>query len=157
MQLKSIRRGVAYGFYPQNDKYVIYFRDGGDEMSYKENQGQTFEYLNKLRYTSPIFVLNAISEFLLSPTKKKHEKDIEGMNNIFKNYSVQMDGHTYSTMMKLNKYFGKFGITLEKKAFATYEITMVTQESLHMLLNFIVVYFGIISSINDNDLEISSA
>ena len=37
--LKSIRKGVAYGFYPkdQKDKYVIYFRDNCEEISYKED------------------------------------------------------------------------------------------------------------------------
>jgi len=157
MQIKSIRKGKAFGYYPdgQQNRYIIYFRDDVDDMSYKEEHDQSFEYLNKLRYTSPIFVLNALTEFLQSTVKKQHEKDVNGNTNTFKVYSVQMDSYTASTINRINKFFGNFQIKVTKGAMQTFEIEITTQESLYMLLNFVIVYFGMISALNENDLDLS--
>lgn len=157
MQIRSIRKGKAFGYYPKNEpnKYIIYFRDDTEEMSYKEDKEQSFEYLNKLRYTSPIFVLNAIAEFLHSSAKKQHEQDIVGQTNTFKMVAVQVDGYAFSTINRINKFFDKFTIKLTKEAHQTHEIEITTQESIYMLLNFVIVYFGLISALNDNDLDLT--
>ena len=157
MQIRSIRKGKAYGYYPKNEpnRYMIYFRDDTEEMSYKEDKDQSFEYLNKLRYTSPIFVLNAITEFLHSSAKKQHEKDIIGQTHTFKSFAVQVDSYAFSTIIRINKFFDKFNIKITKKAQQTHEIEITTQESIYMLLNFVIVYFGLISSLNENDLDLT--
>lgn len=157
MLIKSIRKGKAYGCYPKNEsqRYVIYFRDDIDDMSYKEDRDQSFEYLNKLRYTSPIFVLNAITEFLHNTSKKVHEKDIDGFTNTFKMVAVQIDSQALSVINRMNKFFDKINIKITKGAHQTYEIEITTHETLYMLLNFVIIYAGMISAMNNNDLDLS--
>lgn len=157
MQVRAIRKGKAFGYYPENEpnRYIIYFRDDTEEMSYKEETNQSFEYLNKLRYTSPIFVLNAVAEFLSSTTKKQHEKDASGHTNTFKISAVQVDGRAFSTMTRIIRFFDKFQIKITKGAQQTHEIEITTHEPIYILLNFIVVYFGLISAMNENDLDLS--
>ncbi|AYV76986.1 MAG: methyltransferase domain [Barrevirus sp.] len=161
MQLRSIRQGHAFGFYTgnNNDKYIIYFRDGPNEMSYKEYRDQHFEYLNKLRYTSPIFVLNAISEFLNASTNAKHADDIDNMYTCqLTNISVTIDNHTLNILKRLDSFFTNFKIEVVEKAANTYKVKIVSKKSLYLLLNFSVVYFTLISMLNSEcDLDMSES
>lgn len=63
MMLRSIRQGIAYGWYTDESTYNVYFKDADNEISYKQHQQETFEYLNVSRYHTPLFPLNAIGEF----------------------------------------------------------------------------------------------
>ena len=160
MQIKSIRQGYAYGFYGKakqlSTKYIIYFRDGQNEMSYKEYPGQSYEYLNRLRYTTPIFVLNTISEFFNSTTNSKHNDDVDNVfTNQISNYAVNMDNHTFKTMGRLTSFFTDFKIQIVEKSSNTYKIKVQTSKSMYVLLNFAVTYFSLIAMLNDNDLDIS--
>lgn len=158
MQLRAVRKGFAYGFYAgdANDNYVVYFQDGPNEMSYKEYPDQSYEYLNRLRYTSPIFVLNAMSEFLNSTIQSQHADDLDGkfVNEIV-NYAVNIDGQTFRTVERINGFFPEFKIGIIKKADFTYEITVSTERSMYVLLNFAVTYFSIIAMLNDSELDIN--
>lgn len=153
MQLKSMRKGSVYGWYNNTDRYLIYFKDGFDEISYKEHPNQSFDYLNKLRYTSPIFVLNALSEFLKSTIKQCHPKDVPS-HNTFKMYAVQIDPTTYKTLTKLTNFAPEFNLVFESKACQTYEVSISTNETLYTLLNFVTVYFGLISAMNNHDFDL---
>jgi len=158
MQLRSVRKGFAYGFYTgdANDSYVIYFQDGPNEMSYKEYPDQSYEYLNRLRYTSPIFVLNAMSEFLNSTIQSQHTEDPDNQFvNEITNYAVNIDGQTFRTVERINGFFPDFKISITKKADFTYEISVVTKLSMYALLNFAVTYFSIIAMLNESDLDIN--
>ena len=148
MQLRSIRQGYAYGFYSTHkpNTYIIYFRDGDNEMSYKEYRDQNYEYLNKLRYMSPIFVLNAISEFLSSTVNAHLEKDIANtFNHKLVLESVYMDNRTFKTMERLVSCFPNFKITVTERITTVYKVKIETTTSLYQLLNFAVTYFGLIS------------
>lgn len=155
LQIKSVRKGSAFGFFTDNNKYLIYFKDGINQMSYKESANQEFEYLNKLRYMSPIFVLNSIHEFLMTTCKKQHADDKDGYNNQMTIYSVSVDSGTLSTINRINKFFKDFEIILNNKADSTFEIKIKTEKSLYFLLNFATIYFGIIGALNENDIDLS--
>lgn len=158
MQLRTIRRGFAYGFYTgeNNDNYVIYFQDGQNDMSYKEYPNQNYEYLNRLRYSSPIFVLNALSEYLNSTLQSQHNDDLDDVFiNTIHNYAVNIDSQTFKTIERINNFFPNFNIQIIKKTDSTYEIAIDTKKSMYLLLNFAVTYFTIIATLNDNDLDIN--
>lgn len=155
MIIKSIRKGHAFGYYDKNDptRYVIYFKDNDNEISYKEYPNQEFEYINHLRYTSPIFVLNTVHEFLNACRTKQDAEDTNGFSHsIFVNM-VNIQPQTLSIIKKIEPYFKDFNISMIKKISGNYQITISTELSFYHLLNFVVVYFGIISILNENDLE----
>ncbi|MCJ7636682.1 MAG: class I SAM-dependent methyltransferase, partial [Nitrososphaeraceae archaeon] len=158
MQLKDIRQGFGYGFYPKDreDTYVIFFRDGANEMSYKEFSGQNYEYLNRLRYTSPIFVLNAISDFLHSATKEQHNEDInDTYEHKIVNYAVNIDNQTLKILKRFDSFFSDYHIEIVKKAEVTYKIKITTKKSLYNLLNFSVTYFSVMAMLAEYDLDIN--
>jgi hypothetical protein len=155
MQLKAIRKGTAYAWYPPNqtNRYLIYFADGYDEISYKENKDQIFDYLNKLRYNSPLFVLNSLSEFFKSTLKQVQQKD-RGSNNSFKSYNVQIKPSALKVMQRLQLFFPGFTISVDQKASENYEITISNGNTIYELLNCVTVYFGLIGSLNDQDFDL---
>lgn len=75
MSIKTIRKGNAFAWYSTEDTYNVYFKDADNEISYKEQAEEMFEYLNTTRYCSTLFPLNAINTFFSSAFKKLHEKD----------------------------------------------------------------------------------
>lgn len=78
MQLRPVRQGIAYGWYSDEATYNVYFKDADNEVSYKKNEGESFEYLNVSRYNTPLFPLNAVNEFFSTPFKARDERDAEG-------------------------------------------------------------------------------
>lgn len=156
MQVRSIRRGVAFGFYKKNtiNEYIVYFQDAQNEISYKEHHNQEFEYLNKLRYNSPIFVLNALTEFFKATYVTNNNYDIDlAYTNTFIVNLVQIDMTAKKIITKFNLYFPDLNIHVKEMAAESYEITITTTKNLYYLLNFVNVYFGLISIINTNDLD----
>lgn len=83
MLLRSIRKGTAYGWYTDESAFNVYFKDADNEISYKQNENENFEYLNVSRYNTPLFPLNAINEFFSAPFKAQDERDAEGYEHTF--------------------------------------------------------------------------
>ena len=153
MQLRSMRQGTAFGFYPnKTDTYLIFFKDGINEMSYKEYSDQHYEYLNKLRYSSPIFVWNAISEFLTSSTNLKQDQDL---NTIYThklvNSAVSIDAQTFKMMARLHHFFPNLQIQIEEKESGTKKYIKVYKIFIYefnkkLLKDNVIVYSSYIGS-----------
>ena len=49
MQIRTLRKGFAFGFYKNDSNYLVYFKDKVGEMSYgcDNNNHQQYDYLNK--------------------------------------------------------------------------------------------------------------
>jgi len=52
MILRSIRKGMAYGWYTDEQTFNVYFKDADNEVSYKQHEQENFEYLNVSRYNT---------------------------------------------------------------------------------------------------------
>lgn len=68
MMAKPLGKGTLFGWFDKRDAssnqtFLSYFRDGENEVTFRETSDQTFEYLSTLRYTSPRFVLAACTLF----------------------------------------------------------------------------------------------
>ena len=74
---------MAYGWYTNASTFNVYFKDADNEISYKQSEQENFEYLNLSRYNTPLFPLNAISEFFSAPLKDQDERDVEGYEHSF--------------------------------------------------------------------------
>lgn len=159
MLIRTNRKGIMYGFYKKNSEidYIVYFRDGINEVSYKESKDQEFEYLNKLRYMSSVFVINAISEFFKSTVKKIHADDIDGYDNIFFVNIVAINGRSYNVIKKFPEYFPEFNINIDKKTYNGYQISITTKKNLYHLLNFVIIFFLTISILSDTDIDLDES
>lgn len=150
MIVKNIRKGHAFGYYKKNSvsEYVIYFKDSDNEISYKEYTDQEFEYTSNLKYTSSIFVLNAINEFF---NKISSPKDLEGFSHSLCVNLVNIQSQTLNIINRIATFFSDYKISYENKVGNNYQISINTNKSLCDLLNFAIMYFGIISAENENN------
>lgn len=153
MLLKSIRKGVAYGWYSDLNTYNIYFKDADNDISYKQNQDQNFEYLNVSRYNTPLFPLNAIADFLSTPFKKQHEKDVVGYRNEIIINMVYVELERYIEFFKI--YFPNYHITNENLIHKNYKVSIKTDESIHSLLNVTNLLFLFLSMTGKEWLDIT--
>ena len=156
MQLRSIRKGTAHGYYTFSNgkidpqEYNVYFRDSDSEVSYKKSRDEQFEYINVLRYNSSLCVVNCISEFFKSTISKQHQDDISS-NEIFNNFTV------LTTKFKLEKSISQalmncgFTVNIQHEVSNSYKIQVSTNRPIRELLMFSEVFF-MLNAISNNEL-----
>jgi len=150
MQLKSIRQGTAFGWYSNNDtSFNILFKDADNAVSYGD---QEFEYLNTSRYNSPVFVLNAISEFFSTTVKDEAEIDKDsGEKSVY----INMVNIKYKHQIEhFKKYFPEFNLEIENYVSKSFSIKISTNESFHKLLNYINLMMIFIALTSDEYIQL---
>lgn len=95
MQLRPVRQGMAYGWYSDDTTFNVYFKDADNEISYKQREDESFEYLNVSRYNTPLFPLNAINEFFSAPFKTQDDRDESGYEHSFFINMIHIDRTRY--------------------------------------------------------------
>ena len=157
MVVKSIRKGHAYGYYDirsDNKTYVVVFNDSSGEMSYKEHPNQQFEYLNTLQYTSPVCVINLLSEFFKTASLEKNKDDVICDNKLFCNL-VKIEKRSLSVINKMMLYFTSVTLELINKGADVY-IVIISCNNLYELIHYASVIFITIAFLGTNDLYIDS-
>lgn len=151
MSIKSIRKGQAFAWYSTIDTYNVYFKDADNEISYKEQAEEMFEYLNTTRYCSTLFPLNAINTFFSSAFKKLHEKDnTDYTQSVFIN-AIHVKNSSYLTYFQ--KHLTDFELSFEELASKTYQIQISTSKTVHELLHFTTVLCVFLSIVSDEFID----
>lgn len=157
LSAKPLRKGVLFGYYSEGDEssYNIYFKDGSDEVSFPEYEGEQFEYLNSSRYNSASFIVSAIDEMLRSafksneyPTPSGIKKDSGGSLNILFINMIKVKNKRYIDAFE--DYFSDFKIDAELINDNNYQIKISTYKSMYELLN-LTSLFGIFNAIVNNE------
>ncbi|NIK67820.1 class I SAM-dependent methyltransferase [Paenibacillus sp. BK720] len=137
MQIRSVRKGLAYGWYTDESVYNVYFKDADNEVSYKENEQEQFEYLNVSRYHTPLFPLNAINEFFSAPYKNRHEQDADGYENTFHINMIHVEWIRY--IESFEKHMRDCRFERQMLSNKSYSLTIITDKSLYHLLHVVSV------------------
>lgn len=153
MQLRPVRKGIAYGWYSDDMTYNVFFKDADNELSYKQNDSDSFEYLNVSRYNTPLFPLNAVNEFFSTPVKAQDERDIEGYEHTFYIHMVQVERLHYIEFF--NKHLKDYTFSLQHQAHKSYSLTITTHKSLYHLLHMTQVLSLFLSIFGDEYIDIS--
>ncbi|MEK3696005.1 class I SAM-dependent methyltransferase [Paenibacillus sp. FSL R10-2199] len=153
MQLRPVRKGIAYGWYSDDMTYNVFFKDADNELSYKQNDSDSFEYLNVSRYNTPLFPLNAVNEFFSTPVKAQDERDIEGYEHTFYIHMVQVERLHYIEFF--NKHLKDYTFSLQHQAHKSYSLTITTHKSLYHLLHVTQVLSLFLSIFWDEYIDIS--
>ncbi|GMK46098.1 hypothetical protein PghCCS26_32260 [Paenibacillus glycanilyticus] len=137
MQIRSVRKGMAYGWYTNDSAYNVYFKDADNEISYKESEEEQFEYLNVSRYNTPLLPLNAINEYFSAPYKTRHEEDIDGFVHAFHINMVHVEWVRYVEMFE--KHMRDCSFEYQSLSGKSYALTVTTEKSLYHLLHVVSV------------------
>ncbi|NQX60332.1 class I SAM-dependent methyltransferase [Paenibacillus qinlingensis] len=155
IMLRSIRKGLAYGWYTNDATYNVYFKDADNEISYKQHEKDDFEYLNVSRYNTPLFPLNAINEFFSTPLKVQHEQDIDGYEHTFFVNMIHIEMVRYIEFFE--KHLKGFTFEITHQAHKSYELTITTQKSLNQLLHVVSVLCLFLSMFGNEYIDISDS
>lgn len=155
MMLRAIRKGMAYGWYSNDETYNIYFKDADNEISYKQHAEETFEYLNVSRYNSPLFPLNAINEFFSAPLKAQDERDAEGYRHTFFINMIHIEHTRYIGFFQ--KHMKEFAFEIRHRAHKSYSLTIETEKSLYHLLHAASVLVLFLSMFGNEHMDISDS
>ncbi len=155
MQLRSIRKGMAYGWYSDEQSYNVYFKDAENEVSYKQHPDESFEYLNVSRYHTPLFPLGAIGEFFSAPLKIQHERDTEGFEQVLFINMIHVELPRYVDSFR--KHMQDYAFELIHLEHKSYSLTIRTQRSLYQLLHTTSVLCLFLSMLGNESLDISDS
>jgi len=155
MMLRAIRRGMAYGWYTDQQTFNVYFKDADNEISYKQHENDNFEYLNVSRYNTPLFPLGAINEFFSAPLKAKDERDIDGYEHTFFISMIHIELIRYIEFFE--KHLKDFTFEITHQAHNSYSVTVTTQKSLNELLHAVSVLCLFLSMQGNEYIDISDS
>ncbi|NBI29875.1 class I SAM-dependent methyltransferase [Chengkuizengella marina] len=153
MMLKSIRKGKAYGWYSDEATFNVYFKDADNEVSFKQDKNESFEYLNVSRYNSPLFPLAAINEFFKTPLKTWDKRDEEGYEHSLFINMVHIDRIRYIDFF--SKHMKGFTFDAKPLTHKSYALTISTKKSLYQLLHVSSVLCLFLSMFGNEYLDIS--
>lgn len=155
MMIKSIRQGLAYGWFTDDKTFNIYFKDADNEVSYTKEKEEKFEYLNVSRYNAPIFNLNALSEFYATALKGEHLEDVSGYHHqVFINM-MHIERARFLTIF--TKHFPECDFDFKEVAHKNYQITISTKEKLSYLLQMLHVFSVFMSLFAPTYLDLSAS
>jgi len=155
MQLRPVRQGLAYGWYSDDATYNVYFKDADNDISYKQNDGESFEYLNVSRYNTPQFPLNAVNEFFSTPFKAQDDRDEEGYEHSFFINLVHVERVHYIRFFE--QHLKDYAFSLQHQAHMSYSLTITTHKSMYHLLHVVSVLSLFLSMFGDEYIDISDA
>ncbi|WP_379163491.1 class I SAM-dependent methyltransferase [Paenibacillus sp. sgz5001063] len=155
MQLRPVRQGLAYGWYSDDSTYNVYFKDADNDISYKQNDGENFEYLNVSRFNTPQFPLNAVNEFFSTPFKTQDARDEEGYEHSFFINLVHVERVHYIRFFE--QHLKEYTFSLQLQAHKSYSLTITTHKSLYHLLHVVSVLSLFLSMFGDAYIDISEA
>jgi small RNA 2'-O-methyltransferase len=142
---KEIRKGVAYGWFPNDQQFRLWFKDNPLHCSFAEGIGAEFEYLDRTRYASPYLPISLITNCLATAFKQSQEEDEEHPWSAFMTTTVEV--RSASMIRHITEYFnGEYGFdkgyscTLTHLAGHAYDIH-IQGPSIHKLLNAAMVIF----------------
>ncbi|MCD9020209.1 class I SAM-dependent methyltransferase [Cohnella silvisoli] len=155
MLLRSVRQGMAYGWYADDATFNVYFKDADNEISYKQHADENFEYLNVSRYNTPLFPLNAINEFFSTPFKAHDERDVEGYEHTFFINLIHIELVRYIDFFE--KHLKDYTFTIQHQAHKSYSLTITTRRSLYHLLHVASVLCLFLSMFGNEYIDISDS
>lgn len=136
MICRKLRSGIVYGWYSDPKTYVIRFLDYTDEVSFKKNSNDQYNYLGSLQYCSPLLLSSVIIELFGSNLNKNNIKDIPIQNKLTQ-YIIKLNYKALEFIKKLNLYVKKFKINIIKLNYENlYQIQIESEESIIDLLNY---------------------
>lgn len=137
MICRTMRSGVLYGWYPCPQTYVSRFVDYTDEVSFKKNVHDQYNYLGSLQYCSPLLLSTVVVELFGSTMNKENPKDIECSNKLTIEL-IKLNNRAIGFIEKLNSYIGgcfKIIITPTKYT-GLYKLEIVSEGKVKELLNY---------------------
>ena len=155
MLIRSIRKGLAYGWYTDEQCFNVYFKDADNEVSYKREKDEQFEYLNVSRYNTPLFPMNALSEFFASAFKGGNERDLEGFHHTFFINMIHIDRLHYLEYFK--RYFPDFTFEYENLAHKSYTLQVSTTKSIYDLLHMVNAFCVFMAMFAPEYLDLSES
>ena len=155
MLLRSIRKGMAYGWYTGEHTFNVYFKDADNDISYKQHEQENFEYLNVSRYNTPLFPLNAIGEFFSAPLKAQDTRDTEGYEHTFFINMIHIERVRYIEFFA--KHLKEFTFDITHQADKSYSLIVKTEKSLYLLLHTVSVLCLFLSMFGNEYIDISDS
>lgn len=153
MLLRTVRKGMAYGWYTDEGTFNVYFKDADNEVSYKQHAKDQFEYLNVSRYNTPLFVLGAINEFFAAPLKARDTRDSEQYEHSFHINMIHIELLRYIHFFE--KHLADYSFEAVHQAHKSYSLTIKTKKSIYELMHVVSVLCLFLSMFSDEYIDIS--
>ncbi len=153
LSLRSVRKGMAYGWYADETTYNIYFKDADNEISYKQFEDEQFEYLNVSRYNTPLFPLHAIGEFFSAPLKSQDSRDTPGYEHSFFVNMIHIELIHYIEFF--SRHLREFTFEVDQLAHKSYSLRVTTRKSIHELLHVVNVLCLFLAMFGKEYIDIS--
>lgn len=166
---KKMRQGQAWGYFSNNNinEYNVLFQEGADEISFKKDKDEKYEYINVSKYNSSIFVISAIDDFMRTAYKGTTgaEHDVEGHINVFTIGMLYIKSPRFVEFFQ--KHFPDYELQIhningdvdENGYFVNknFTVKIATRKPVRELLNFVLVFTLITAIVNGDYIDMDES
>lgn len=140
MTIRSIRKGISYGWYNE-DNYYVYFKDLDAENSYSKDKDDNIDYNNTLRYNSSLCVINLITEYFRHNISNKYSDNAKDEVNYTHTLEILNLFISDKRMVdNFNKSFPKLGIKIENRSGRTYHLIFTHTGRFSELIGMVAIF-----------------
>ena len=134
---RFIRAGIVWGYYHDPHIYICRFNDHTQEVSFKKNIHDNYNYLNSLQYCSPLLLSTVTSELFSCVLNKDNIHDIKCLNKITLNL-IKLNNRAINFIEKLNGHIKLFTIEYAKTKYSGLYNFVVssTKSTMNELFNY---------------------
>lgn len=151
---RQTRNCEMSGFYKLGSKssYMVYGRDFRD-CSFKTSSISDNNYLNPNIYSSATFVIAAISDFFDAPLKQIQSTDKKCVNKL------TINAFPFDKNIKMLQTFAQYlNVTTDiVKHNGSNKIIIEVNDTIHYLLNAVIIMMTLLASHNNEDLQIKDS
>lgn len=150
--IKSIRKGYVIGWYSSNDTYSLWFKDGNDEISFKDYAEQEFEHVSTNKYESSMAYASMIKECFYSAMKTDNPKDGEGFTHTLEINQLRCKNQNYLKIFE--KYHDHLTIDSVNIVGKSWNVKMTSTSSISDFLNLVSLFLLFTAVVNDEHIYI---
>jgi SAM-dependent methyltransferase len=151
--ITDLRQGKLFSWYSDENTYNVFFKDAADELSYKKDQEEKFEYLNLSRYNSALCIVNMISSLFDHIIKSKQEGDEKGFQNSAFINIISVGNPRYIEFF--TKYFEDLTIEYKELAAKNYQLRISSKTTLQNFMNYLNLFVMFYALINKEDIYVN--
>lgn len=161
MNVLSLRKWNLFNYYSKWKENVFnsYFKEWTNDISFKKNENEEFEYLNVTQFNSPYLLLWIINESFSHLLKKEQENDISWkyLNEIFISNVFIWRSFILDIFKRYFKDFEIIKTQININNYKNYNIIIKTNQSIWDLIKFIFLFWAFLCIFSDEETYLDDA
>jgi hypothetical protein len=161
--IRPIRKGFGFGYYAKNTtnditKYNVVYMDSPGQTSYPSNENDGYDYMNSLKYVSPICYINILTEFFTGTLNKNFKTELHN-DTYYYEMEFNLIKIDSNSLVRYLSFFNNLDVKYKNVISKVYNLTIKSKNGINAqeFINTIYLLMILICCTNKEYFEISDS